>query len=252
VEAAMIAFTIALTQNDWDVTRRGWRCPVLKIPGAKVDGLYAGAQLDESWYKADGVHEIVRWARSETPPATAALAVKLPEDWTPRESKDFWKKLAIVVPIVTALITTSGTYLAAKKANPQTDASYESWTVTGRAMLRDRPAQNERPLVHAIVKPPQIWINEHGNFDAKIPVLNNNGDRNFPAVTFMAYEPGYQPDTVELDPGKPAFNSGAYRLNIQHEKRRIDIGGDVILSPLPKNAYSSPAASSPYTDSPTR
>lgn len=206
----MIAFTVSLTPNDWDNARNGWRCPVLKIPGARVDALYAGGQIDDAWYKVDAGQEIVRWARSEDAPKAAALAVTLTKDLAP----SFWKNLAIVVPIITALITTLGAYAVTKQwPNSSGDPStkkpavsstiaapyYERWTVTGRVLLGE-PSVPNYYTVYSMVKPPEISFNPNGKFEADIPVLlKGDGDRQFPSLTFASYQPGYKQVTVELD-----------------------------------------------------
>lgn len=283
----MIAFTVSLTPNDWDSTRTGWRSPVLKIPGAQVDTLYVQGhgQVDKSWYTVDADQEIVRWARADVPQA-AALAVKLTQDLAPK----FWRNLAIVVPIITALISAAGAY-AVKKQGPDGSGPsstqkpalsstaiaapyYERWTVTGRVLLGGQSAANEKPVVHSTVRPPDIFINPNGKFEAEIPVLlKGDGDRQFPSLTFTPFEKDHQAVTVELDDVRSgAENPGGFRgpakdgspskeisaskdgarradsgyvrqdfqLDVQPGRKRIVIGVPIVLAPL--RPYSSERA----------
>ena len=62
------AFMLTLTSEDWDRNLGGWRCPALKIPGAKIESIFeAGNKIDSSWYEVLINQQIIRWSRAELP-----------------------------------------------------------------------------------------------------------------------------------------------------------------------------------------
>ncbi|HEY2977823.1 MAG TPA: hypothetical protein VGJ35_07625 [Burkholderiaceae bacterium] len=254
----MIAFTVSLVENDWDKNLGGWRCSVLRIPGAEVQGLYAGTKVDDAWYQVDRDQGLVRWSRSEEPPKSAALGIHLTEELASRRQRDFWKAFAIVVPVLTALITTTGTVMVqrmkaraepavttlpseptAAGSKPAGQSFYEKWTVQGRVLIRGGDA---RPYhVQAKIFPPELPLNEMGKFTAVIPVMNSGNDvREFPSITFESRLPGYEPVTVELGEDKDAKRQpasapgGAYRppefdQRFDFPKKRITITSNIEL-----------------------
>ena len=116
-----IAFTMTVTEEDWDVRLGGWRCPALKIPGAKVESVYVSShRVDSSQYEVKYELNIVRWVHSEPPPPQATLHVKLTEELSTEEMTLKWKKLAIVLPLIAsigvALIAGGFSYLSDKRA----------------------------------------------------------------------------------------------------------------------------------------
>jgi hypothetical protein len=99
-----IAFPVTVTEEDWDVRLGGWRCPALKIPGAKVESVYVStARVDSSLYEVKYDLDIVRWAHAEHPPQ-ATLHVTLTKELTTEELTVKWKKLAIILPLIASMI----------------------------------------------------------------------------------------------------------------------------------------------------
>lgn len=263
----MTSFTVTLTPNDWDKVLGGWRCPVLRIPGAEAERLYAGgAQLDPSWYRIEAREQIVRWARESAPPESAALAVSLTKELAPAEKRDFWKTLALFAPVLAAAVTAAGAYLVAgtkpAQANPPPTLAgegYERWTVTGRVQVEDASPH----AVTAMVQPPIIPLLETGTFNADIPVFTRaNGDVALPTLTFFPRQPGYKPTSVELGdpraervgqttnpPTASAAASGAapgyatldHQLKVDHKRRRIEVGR-VVRVERERTAYDPVAA----------
>jgi hypothetical protein len=115
-----IAFTVTVTEEDWDVRLGGWRCPALKIPGAKVESVYAFSdRVDSSRYEVKYELDIIRWVHPERPPQ-ATLQIKLTEELSTEEITLKWKKLAIILPLVTsilvALIAGVFSYISGRRA----------------------------------------------------------------------------------------------------------------------------------------
>ena len=102
-----IAFTVTVTEEDWDVRLGGWRCPALRIPGAKVESVYvASDRVDSSRYEVKYELDIIRWLHPERP-RQATIQVKLTEELSTEELTLKWKKLAIVLPLVTSIVVAS-------------------------------------------------------------------------------------------------------------------------------------------------
>lgn len=67
---------------------------------------------------------IRRGGRGEAPPESAALAIKLTEPLAPKKSRDFWKGIGIIVPVLVAIVTSIGGYQTAKvKGEPAAAAT---------------------------------------------------------------------------------------------------------------------------------
>lgn len=111
-------FTVALTDKDWDQELGAWRCPALKIPGAKVaDVLVAGASANFSSYEVNYGLGTVRWTRPK-PPERATVIIRLTEELSTRELTLRWKKLAVAVPVITALLGGLISYISTVERRP--------------------------------------------------------------------------------------------------------------------------------------
>ena len=178
----MISFTVPLTKKDWDEARGGWRCSVLKIPGAQVRGLYSGSKNDDSWYDVCSEDEIIRWSHGD-PPETATLAIWVPDDLKTKDESEqeaqnesvFWKRLSFFVPVVTAAISgPAGWHLKNEAASPtpapvvQMERTCDTWTVLGKSNLRNLGLKGGNVL--ARMQPPDLSIDDFGKFRWSIPV----------------------------------------------------------------------------------
>jgi hypothetical protein len=119
-----IVFTTRLTEADWDDTIRGWRCPVLGVPGAVVDALYLeGGRVDPARYEVLAGQAFIRWILADRP-ERAAVVIKLTQELTLGTETDRWKRLAIVLPvvatIVAAAISGAATYFSRAPATHMT------------------------------------------------------------------------------------------------------------------------------------
>lgn len=113
-----LVFTIRLTEEDWDSDVRAWDCAALDIPGAYIETAFdKGQVLDQTMFKIDHGPARVRWLGSRRP-QQIRLVVGLGEPLTPKSAEEFWKRLAIVVPIITAIITATATYLTKPGPGP--------------------------------------------------------------------------------------------------------------------------------------
>lgn len=122
-----IAFATTVTDRDWDKEVGGWRCQALRIPGAQIDDVFVGGKrIDKAWYEVAPHLGLIRWAR-ENRPDIATVVIKLTHELDRRELTLYWKKLAIVLPviasIVVALITFAGTLYGTHKSSGETTST---------------------------------------------------------------------------------------------------------------------------------
>jgi hypothetical protein len=111
-----VVFAIRLTNEDWDEVMRGWRCPVLSVPGAIVEAVYVeGSRIDSARYEVLPQNTFVRWIAADHP-QRVAVSIKLTEALSLGSETERWKRLAIVLPvaatIMAAVISGSATYLS--------------------------------------------------------------------------------------------------------------------------------------------
>jgi hypothetical protein len=73
-----ITFTTRLSDGDWDEEMRGWRCPVLNVPGSVVEDLYVdGTRVDKAKYEILHSYSMIRWSSNKKPERVAAT-IKVP------------------------------------------------------------------------------------------------------------------------------------------------------------------------------
>ncbi len=117
-----IALTTRLTESDWDSALRGWRCPILNVPGAVIDDLYVqGERIDKAKYEMLAAYGVIRWIPTEQP-ASATISVRLTESLTKRADTERWKKLAILLPVLASIASASisavATYYTKQPSTP--------------------------------------------------------------------------------------------------------------------------------------
>lgn len=110
--------TVMVSKKQWDEVLGGWHCPALKIPGAKVKDVFVGGRRAESnCYEVNEGACIVHWLGSERP-EEAGVLIKLTEELSTKDLTLRWKKLAIVVPVITALIALAAPYIGSALRPP--------------------------------------------------------------------------------------------------------------------------------------
>ncbi len=113
----------------------GWRCPALKIPGAKVESVYvsSGDRVDSSRYEVKYELDIVRWLHPDRP-QQATLQIKLTEKLSTEELTLKWKKLAIIFPLITSIVVASiagvFSYISSRRAAAIDNSNTGSLTST--------------------------------------------------------------------------------------------------------------------------
>jgi hypothetical protein len=116
-----IVFTTRLTPDDWDPNIRAWRCPAVDIPSAFIKTAYdpKGQLLAGDYLKIDKGPARVSWKGPDKHPAQIVLVLALGEELSPVSAELFWKRLAIVVPIIAALISAGATWFGKPDPTPR-------------------------------------------------------------------------------------------------------------------------------------
>lgn len=129
-EQTSIVFTISVSRLDWDAGFGGWRCSALKIPGARLEEIYvAGTRVDDGSYVARPEIAMVRWPHPP-PPKQAILSIRLTEELSPKRLTLRWQKLAIILPLIAALLVAYITHYFSCSPSPPPPASKESIVFT--------------------------------------------------------------------------------------------------------------------------
>jgi hypothetical protein len=123
-----IVFTARLNAADWDSEKQAWRCPALDIPSATIREVFvSGERADKPWYEILSGPAMVRWVLPNLPPQIAVV-ISLSETLSLSSETGWWKKFAIIVPIIASLgaatITGFVTYSTSAKTNPGLQGSH--------------------------------------------------------------------------------------------------------------------------------
>jgi hypothetical protein len=192
-----ISFLLDLRHEDWNHSLKGWNCPLLKVPGAKIDDLYASShRVDSNWYKSDTEVGIVQWIHDEQPPQLSTAKITLSKDLEDREISLLWKKLAIILPLLASLLVALIPRVG-PAAHAPASPTFEVWTVKGTLALGDLPYQNLLPQV----QPPNIVVNSDGSFQFDLPIeTRQDGGHVSSTVVFYPNIKHYKAAVVHLEP----------------------------------------------------
>lgn len=187
-----ISFITSLNSENWDPHAGGWRCDSLKIPGAKVYSIFAeGNEVDKVRYSVRNDLSFIRWSNSH-PPKQIIVGITLEDDLVTNELKIRWKKAAIILPFVTAIIATIITTLVPQIFNPQRhkDASVLSPKENSDSTIKN-PIQTITKYVTPKLYPVQN-INGTWDNDLYVPraerweVIQKDGD----SIVYIYRNPG--------------------------------------------------------------
>jgi hypothetical protein len=108
---------LGLRKKNWDAGVRAWRCAAFDIPTAFVKEAYdpTGQRIAPSNFKIDKGPARVSW-QGPGHPTQIVIIVGLGETLSPTSQEDWWKRFALIVPIITAIIAAMATY--ASKPGP--------------------------------------------------------------------------------------------------------------------------------------
>jgi hypothetical protein len=109
-----IVFSTRLTADDWDSGVSAWRCPAVDLPSAFIKDAYAGGQkVSTDLLSIEKGPARISWKGAQRP-NELNLFIGLGEKLSLVSAENFWKRLAIVVPIITAVIGVIGGWLTSK------------------------------------------------------------------------------------------------------------------------------------------
>lgn len=113
-----LQFHVSLDEKDWDNFRAAWRCPALRVPGAKLHAFYSqgnqGNPEHPDSVPVQGEH--ILWKPRKKPPAEAMAVITVPADAESAKKAEInlkrsqvrWKGMtalaAVVGPIVGGLL----------------------------------------------------------------------------------------------------------------------------------------------------
>lgn len=114
-----IVFTLRLTSDDWDPGLHAWRCPALDIPSAFIAQARdaKGKPIQLELLKIEKSPARVTWIGAGQP-AQISVVVGLREELSLTSKEQFWRRLAVVIPIITAIIGAGATYLSKPGPGP--------------------------------------------------------------------------------------------------------------------------------------
>ena len=223
-----ISLFLTLGYRDWIPELRGWRCEALKIPGARIDAVYArNDRLNPSWYQVDNDHELIRWSREIDPPpdllTTVLLEKPLKEDVSPG-----WQKFKIATPVITALIGVLGGVLATGPASEKlfpaktTIVQSKSYSVEGRINLTSKKPPIRFQDVEVSVRPPDFVVRPNGVFQGSITLALDKNNRfvSPPTLLFNSGVPGLASTSIPIlnENEKPPFGIVDHDLQIKHNE----------------------------------
>jgi hypothetical protein len=117
----VIVFTVRLVLDDWQARVSAWNCPTVDIPTVFIKTAYDpnGKLLAPDLFKIEKGPARVSWKGPGKPPAEVTLGLALGEELSPASEERFWKGIALVVPIVTALIGVWGGWMLKVTPTPE-------------------------------------------------------------------------------------------------------------------------------------
>jgi hypothetical protein len=196
-----ISFTTTLNEADWDANLAGWRCPLLKIPGATVESFFtASTRVDKAWYEVLPDITVIRWVHDSQPPAAVTLAVGLTKELSTQELTVRWKQLATLLPFLTAVATALiAAAFPVLFGHPAHKSGCEMWTVSGRVKLSSGLTYRD---VDMSVRPPDLVLRPDGQFSVKVPFEFDAGGKlqENPVLLLSPTRAGFQTAPVYLDP----------------------------------------------------
>lgn len=208
-----VAFTVSVGAEDWSSDISGWRCPVLAVPGAKVEAMYThDGKVDDAWYDVQDGLRIVRWVHGTAPPQKATFALTLTKELSTLELTARWKKLAIILPFVSSLLVALLS-LYIPRASKRSTTSV--WTIKGAVQ---RSNDFESYQVQTSVMPPDLRLKQDYTFEGQLPIeAHDDGSLVLPNLVFTINgKGGFDVPVVHLvNPGeKLPLNAEDYNIEI--------------------------------------
>jgi hypothetical protein len=198
-------FQIRVTGKDAIPESQAWRCPVLLVPGAKLEEVFVdGVRVDDRWYTTSRDRQSVEWTRDSKLPANALLTVKLKSELSFKWVTDLFKALTIVLPLLTSLVSV----LIARR---------HTVTVTG-GLHADGVQHFSADQTILLVAPPHIHLTPDGAFDISEMAFSKAPGSMRPSLVISM--PGFDTVTVHLEKNPP-YGTTDYHVEEENDELRI-------------------------------
>jgi hypothetical protein len=256
--ADMSRIPVPVTRADFDTDRKGWRVPLLAVPGAKIVAMYAEGELPPTAYRADSDDGFVQWVKDTPPPAAATFTVDVAADQLSRKSDtDFWKFMtAVCTPVAGAIAAGITAFLAHKTPPPPPSKPLaNAWTISGKVAIPPGVLPDE---VYPLLRPPDLRLGEDSSFSGTILLgPNASGEPTFPNLVFVVVKhPRFAPTSNCVDDDEygtevvrlhspeaaPVYGEKPLALNFNAVGRTIGIAQPVAMTALPKCSHNPQAA----------
>jgi len=209
---ASSSFLVRATREDWQNESGSWHVPALKIPGAKIEKVFVdGGEANPDSYNLIEGQELLRWKDRSNAPSAATIAVTLTKSLSTTDETGFWKRLAVLMPLFTALVSATLTYIL----KPTEDLHLvDGWRISGN-MKVEGSKRPDTAVARLYVSPPTSHVFPGGRFEitnAPSPLQPANASQSrllielngFKPAAFDLTEsprlvPGSKPPTVRID-----------------------------------------------------
>jgi hypothetical protein len=247
----VVAFTQTVGKTDWDPDSCSWRCSTLGIPGAELDAVYtADGTIDKAWYQVLPDLRLVRWVHGTPPPDRLTLSIKLTKDLSTQELTSFWKKVAIVLPVLASFLS-AVLALFAKPAGPTKSSETHIWTIKGAI---ERSAEYADHDVVATVVPPDLRLNPDYTFEGTMPIETGaDGNLILPQlIVTLKNKVGFSQAVVHLVNSGQALplNAEDFDQRTDHSKHVIELHKPIQFHRFDQDPPFSPSPQTPIPKSP--
>jgi hypothetical protein len=233
-----IAFTLSLTEADWDSAIRAWRCPALRVPGVSVDALYADGRVHPDDYSVDAQQHLILWRKRAQQPPVATASVHLTQELTTQDVTARWKAVAIWLPPAVAIIVALIPLVWARVMGAGSIQDiYDTYHLHGRVLATRLPSTTIQGITIAL-RPPHLQPTSDGTFDDDIPVRVSHGVPSFPDLLFSPIPSAVEP-VVHLD--KKWLGYGGKNYGVEIADHNINIINPIEYAAPPSRPYDNDA-----------
>ena len=254
-----LSFMTVLAPRDWIEDVGGWRCEPLKIPGARVDALYAhNERLDPACYHVDPEEGVIRWARDSAHPRQTTASLVLDKPLVVQDVGVGWKRLQIVIPVVVALTTAVAslvTHTLEQRETPAVSTTHEvipkavNYSITGDIDLEN--GQLDKDKVQFWVRPPIFTIDPNGHFEGKVLLLVNEKGQfvDPPRLWIFSNRPGHSEPVVYVGNQGETAPDGVpdYQISVSHDPPIVHLGKKIAFPAL-SEGFSGAQVARPLSD----
>jgi hypothetical protein len=245
-----ISFLVPLDNQAWDKSLGGWRCDALRIPSARVEQVFAnGKQLDPASYRAEASHAVIRWGKASQPPSQVSVSIVIDAALSTEGAKQFWKRLAVVMPLVTLLAGALISHWIPSSAPTPTPSPNgvipTMFTLWGTVDLKRGGATLDYTKIQLCLRPPELYVDPDGSLKGEVTLDldRNNNPIHPPRLLVYSGLEGYDPAVVHFfgKNQKAPINVDDYGVKLTDDKY-ISLGKLITFRPSPARWENRPYA----------